>query len=52
MFVPRSPGGNLLTALRKAEVDLQTLCPSKYKWVELVEEGGLKLKEILCKKDP
>ena len=49
MFVPRTPGGKLLSQLREIETSLARINP---KTIRLVEEGGLKLKEALCKSDP
>ena len=51
-FVLRTSGCLLLTQLRKAEGNLQSLCTTRYKRVKLVEEGGSKLKYMLVKSAP
>ena len=49
MFVPRTAGGRLLTQLRKVEEDLSKVTNKK---VMLIEETGMKLRNMLCTSDP
>ena len=49
LFVPRTPGGELITNLRAKEETLTELTGRKTK---LVEKAGLSLKDMLWKADP
>ena len=49
MFIPRTPGGRLITQLREIE---SNLAKTTKKSIRLVEESGIKLKKTLCKSDP
>ena len=49
MFIPRTPGGELLTRLRKAEEELSTVTGDR---VKLVEKSGKMLKRSVVVTDP
>ena len=48
MFIPRTPGGKLITQLREIENNLAKV---SNKTIRLVEDSSLKLREALCKGD-
>ena len=52
LFVPRSDGGQLITALRGSEVDLQGVSTASYRRLKLVEEGGLMIRKLLVMPSP
>ena len=49
MFVPKAPGGVLVTRLRKKE---EQICEVTGRKVKLVEKAGTSLKNTLWKADP
>ena len=49
MFVTPTPGGELAKELRKREAELNKHSGER---IKVVEKGGLKIKDILCAKNP
>ena len=49
MFVPRTPGGKLLSQLKEVEENISRVTKRK---VRLLEETGSKMRELLCRSDP
>ena len=49
MFVPRTAGGTLLTMLKKVEEDLAKVTKKR---IRLLEETGMKIRDMLCTSDP
>ena len=49
MFVPRTPGGELVTRLRQAEEEISRVVGNR---IKLVERSGMMLKGILTKSNP
>ena len=49
LFVPPTPGGVLAKELRKKEAELNRFSKER---IKIVEKGGIKIENILAKKDP
>ena len=49
LFVPYTPGGELASRLKSAELELRDLCGNK---VKIIERAGVSLKQILVKTNP
>ena len=49
LFVTPTPGGQLMKELQKREAELNK---NNQERIKIVEKGGLKVKNILCAKNP